>query len=79
MRQLENSALSSAAPTIGATLDRGNFGLSSTERLGLKKSSTEILKLSQMEVKITNAILSEQADRDKRKRNVLIQEVTSWK
>ena len=72
VRQLESLALSSAAPAIGATLDRGKCWLSSAEKLGLKKSSTEILKPSQMEVKITNAILSEQADRDRRKRNVLI-------
>ena len=79
MRQLENSALAGIAPVMGATLDPGNCWLSSAERLGLKKSSAEIPKPSQLEVKITNAILSEQADRDRRKSNVLILGVTESK
>ena len=64
---------------MGATLDQGNCWLSSAERLGLKKSLAEIPKPSQLEVKITNAILSEQADRDRRKSNVLILGVTESK
>ena len=76
MRQLENSSLVSSAPIIGSTLETGNCWLSSAERLGLKKSLVEVPKPSQMEVKITNAILSEQADRDRRKKNLLIFGVT---
>ena len=54
----------------GATLDPGNCWLSSAYRLDLKKSLAKIPKPSQLEVKTTNAILSEQAERDMSRRNV---------
>ena len=54
------------------TLEAGNCWLSSAKRLGLKKNLVEIPKPTQMEVKITNAILSEQADRERRRKNLLI-------
>ena len=70
-KQVKSGLVSSASVT-GPTLEAGNCWLSSAERLGLKKNSVEIPKPSQMEVKITNAIFSEQADRERRKKNLLI-------
>ena len=70
--KLVKSGPVSSASMTGPKLEAASCWLSSADRLGLKKNSVEIPKPSQMEVKITNAILPEQADRERRKKNLLI-------
>ena len=72
VKVLQTSPPILASVSSAPTLDSNNCWLSSAEKLGLKKTATSVPKPSQLEVKITNSILSEQADRDRRKKNLVI-------
>ena len=72
VKVLQSSPTPLVQPLGAPALDINNCWLSSAERLGLKKTATTVPKPTQLEIKITNSILSEQADRERRKNKLVI-------
>ena len=72
VKVLQSSPTPLVQPLGAPALDINNCWLSSAEKLGLKKTATTVPKPTQLEIKITNSILSEQADLDRRKKKIVI-------